>query len=30
MEGGPTFHADGSLEYLASKNNEFYRVKGEP
>ena len=28
--GGPSFHADGVLEYLAIKNGTLYRVKHVP
>jgi hypothetical protein len=30
IKGGPTFHADGTLEYLAVKSGGLYRVTYEP
>jgi len=30
IKNGPTFHADGALEFLAVKDNSLYRVKYVP
>lgn len=30
VKGGPTFQADGTLEYLAIKSSGLYRVKHRP